>query len=142
MDEQLVAQKLESLRRCIQRVESRLPEDLETMMTDLDAQDIIALNLTRSVQMCVDVGSHWLAEHSEATSPRTMGQVFEALASSGVIDSGLAERMRKSVGFRNVMVHNYDEVNWQIVFSICKNHLGDFRAFAREFSELVGAPGN
>ncbi|SFR51338.1 Uncharacterized conserved protein YutE, UPF0331/DUF86 family [Marinobacter daqiaonensis] len=137
MDKQLVAQKLESLRRCIQRVESRAPEDLETLMTDLDAQDIVALNLTRAVQMCVDVGAHWLAEHGEATSPRTMGQVFEGLAMSGVIDDKLAERMRRSVGFRNVMVRNYDEVNWEIVFSICKHHLGDFREFARVFSDLL-----
>ena len=137
MDEQLVAQKLESLRRCIQRVESRLPKDLESLLVDLDAQDIIALNLTRAVQMCVDIASHWLAEHAEATAPKTMGQVFESLADSGVIDSELAARLRKSVGFRNVMVHNYDDVNWEIVYAICRHHLGDFRAFAKAFSDLL-----
>jgi uncharacterized protein YutE (UPF0331/DUF86 family) len=137
MDEQLIAQKLESLRRCVQRVESRLPKDAETLLTDLDAQDIVSLNLTRSVQMCVDIASHWLAEHSEVTAPRTMGQVFDALADAGVISSGLAERMRKSVGFRNVMVHNYDEVNWQIVYSIGHDHMNDFRDFARIFSDLI-----
>ncbi|RBP25594.1 uncharacterized protein YutE (UPF0331/DUF86 family) [Marinobacter pelagius] len=137
MDEQLVAQKLESLRRCIQRVESRLPENLDSLLDDLDAQDIISLNLTRAVQMCVDIASHWLAEHTEATAPKTMGQAFEALAQSGVIDPELAVRLRKSVGFRNVMVHNYDDVNWEIVYSICRNHLGDFREFARVFSDLM-----
>lgn len=137
MDEQLIAQKLESLRRCVQRVESRLPKDVESLLTDLDAQDIVSLNLTRAVQMCVDIASHWLAEHSEVTAPRTMGQAFDALASAGVISSGLAERMRKSVGFRNVMVHNYDEVNWQIVYSICHDHLDDFRTYARIFSDLI-----
>ena len=136
MDEQLVAQKLEFLRRCIQRVESRLPKNLSALLEDVDAQDIISLNLTRAVQMCVDIASHWLAEHAEATSPKTMGQTFEALATSGVIDHGLAQRMRKSVGFRNVMVHNYDEVNWEIVFSICKFHLDDFKEFARVFSDM------
>lgn len=137
MDEQLIAQKLESLRRCIQRVESRLPPDLETLQADIDVQDIIALNLTRAIQMCVDIASHWLAEHADATAPRTMGQTFEALADAGIIDRELATRMRKSVGFRNVVVHNYDEVNWAIVFSICRHHLGDFRAFARIFSGLM-----
>lgn len=44
--------------------------------------------------------------------------------------------MRKSVGFRNVMVHNYDEVNWEIVFAICKFHLNDFKEFARVFSDM------
>ena len=138
MDQPLVAQKLESLRRCIQRVESRLPDDLNALLADLDAQDIIALNLTRAVQMSVDIASHWLAENAEATAPKTMGQAFEALAQSGIIDAELAVRMRKSVGFRNVMVHNYDDVNWAIVYAICSKHLGDFRAFAKVFSDLLG----
>jgi len=137
MDEQLVAQKLESLRRCIQRVELKLPDSVETLLTDLDAQDIVSLNLTRAVQMSVDIASHWLAGHSEATAPKTMGQAFDALANSGVIEHELAVRMRKSVGFRNVMVHNYDDVNWEIVFAICQYHLGDFRAFAKVFSDLI-----
>ena len=137
MDQQLVAQKLESLRRCIQRVESRLPEDLNTLLTDLDAQDIIALNLTRAVQISVDIASHWLAENAEATAPKTMGQAFEVLAQSGIIDAELAVRMRKSVGFRNVMVHNYDDVNWAIVYAICSKHLSDFREFAKVFSNLM-----
>jgi uncharacterized protein YutE (UPF0331/DUF86 family) len=137
MDEQLVAQKLESLRRCIQRVESKLPDNVETLLTDLDAQDIVSLNLTRAVQMSVDIAAHWLAGHSESTAPKTMGQAFDALANSGVIEHELAVRMRKSVGFRNVMVHNYDDVNWEIVFAICQYHLGDFRAFAKVFSDLI-----
>lgn len=137
MDEQLVAQKLESLRRCIQRVELKLPDNVETLLTDLDAQDIVSLNLTRAVQMSVDIASHWLAGHSESTAPKTMGQAFDALANSGVIEHDLAIRMRKSVGFRNVMVHNYDDVNWEIVFAICQYHMGDFRAFAKVFSDLI-----
>ena len=137
MDEQLVAQKLESLRRCIQRVESRLPADLDALLNDLDAQDIVSLNLTRAVQLCVDIASHWLAEHTEVSAPKTMGQAFEALARAQVIDSELATRMRKSVGFRNVMVHNYDDVNWEIVYAICSKHLDDFKSFARVFSSLI-----
>ena len=137
MDEQLVAQKLESLRRCILRVESRLPESLERLLDDLDAQDIISLNLTRAVQMCVDIAAHWLAENTEASAPKTMGQTFEALAQSGIIDADLAIRLRKSVGFRNVMVHNYDDVNWEIVYGICSRHLDDFKAFGKVFSDLI-----
>ncbi|MCA0912435.1 DUF86 domain-containing protein [Marinobacter hydrocarbonoclasticus] len=49
----------------------------------------------------------------------------------------MASRMRKSVGFRNVTVHNYDHVNCEIVYAICTKHLGDFRAFAKVFSDLI-----
>jgi len=40
--------------------------------------------------------------------------------------------MQKAVGFRNVAAHNYDVINWEIVYAICKNFLVDFRRFAKE----------
>ena len=82
---------------------------------------------------CQDAVTHG----STTRSAKTMGQAFEALAQSGVIDADLAARMRKSVGFRNVMVHNYDDMNWAIVYAICTKHLGDFRTFAKVFSGLM-----
>ena len=133
MDNPIIEQKVESLRRCITRVESRLPKSLEALKTDLDAQDIVALNLTRAVQLCVDMAAHWLSDQTEVNAPRTMGQTFDALADAGKIDQALASRMKKSVGFRNIMVHSYDDVDWAIVFSIARDHLDDFRVFARTF---------
>ncbi|MFB9147138.1 DUF86 domain-containing protein [Halomonas alkalicola] len=135
MDQLLINQKLESLRRCVVRLESRCPDTLEALEADIDIQDILALNLTRAVQLCVDIAAHWIAEHHDLTSPITMGQSFEVLAERGVISRELADNMRKSVGFRNIVVHNYEAVNWQVVFSICQEHLGQFKQFARTFMD-------
>lgn len=63
-----------------------------------------------------------------------MGQAFDALASMGVIDADLAHRMRAAVGFRNIAVHNYQAVDWAIVFAISHAGLDDFRAFAHALS--------
>lgn len=38
--------------------------------------------------------------------------------------------MKKSVGFRNLAVHNYNAIDWIIVFEICNKHLDDFRTYA------------
>ncbi|MCE8025296.1 MULTISPECIES: type VII toxin-antitoxin system HepT family RNase toxin [Halomonadaceae] len=135
MDQLLINQKLESLRRCVMRLESRCPSSVEALEADLDAQDILALNLTRAVQLCVDIAAHWIAEHHELTSPITMGQSFDVLAERDVISRALADDMRKSVGFRNIVVHNYEAVNWQVVFAICRDHLDQFRQFARVFMD-------
>jgi len=137
MDQFLINQKLESLRRCVTRLESRCPESIGALEVDLDAQDILALNLTRAVQLCVDIASHWIAEHPDLTSPITMGQSFEVLAERGVISPELADDMRKSVGFRNIVVHNYEAVNWEVVFVICHEHLDQFREFAKVFMDPV-----
>lgn len=130
MDWSLIEQKLESLRRALHRVKEKCPHDVETLMQDMDAQDIVALNLTRAVQVCVDIGAH-LVSNTEISPPDTMGQIFDALAACQFIGADLAERMKKAVGFRNLAVHNYDAINWFIVHAIATNHLTDFEDFAR-----------
>lgn len=131
MDRVVVDQKLESLRRSVLRVENKMPETLQQLLDDVDAQDIVALNITRAIQICVDIAAHWLSENSTQPAPQTMGQTFEALAAAGVIEQALSDRLKKAVGFRNVMVHSYDEINWAIVHAIGTEHLSDFKSFAK-----------
>ncbi len=137
MDQVILAQKLESLRRCINRVEEKTPADVVQLIQDPDIQDILVLNLTRAVQLCVDIGSHVISETEESV-PTTMGDVFSALENIAAITSATCISMKKAVGFRNVAVHNYDVINWEIVYAICKNFLVDFRRFAKEVTEYSG----
>jgi uncharacterized protein YutE (UPF0331/DUF86 family) len=134
MDQVILAQKLESLRRCIRRVEQKTPADVDQLVQDPDIQDILVLNLTRAVQLCVDIGSHVISE-SDEPAPSTMGDVFSTLEKLGIIASTTCKAMKKAVGFRNVAVHNYAVINWEIVFAICQKSLIDFRQFAKEISE-------
>ena len=130
MDREIIEQKLESLRRCLRRIETKCPADALTLMTDIDLQDIIALNLSRAVQICVDIGAHLIAS-METPPPDTMGQTFDVLAQEGVLNNVLAVNLKKAVGFRNIAVHNYESINWIIVHSIIRYHLADFTEFAK-----------
>jgi uncharacterized protein YutE (UPF0331/DUF86 family) len=130
MDREVVEQKLESLRRCLRRIETKCPAEAVTLMTDVDLQDIVALNLSRAVQICVDIGAHLIAG-MEVPPPDTMGQTFDLLAQESVLNNQLASSLKKAVGFRNIAVHSYENINWEIVHSIVKHHLADFSEFAK-----------
>lgn len=136
MDKDVVRTKLESLSRCISRIESKTPESLDAFRSDLDAQDIIVLNLERSVQLCVDLGSHALLDCS-VPSPDSMAGTFLALGEAGVLTRDLAQRMSKAAGFRNIAVHEYASMDWGIVYSIITTQLSDFREFAAAFVKLI-----
>ena len=71
MDREIVEQKLESLRRCLQRVQIKCPPDASTLEADFDLQDIVTLNLSRAVQLCVDIAAHCIAA-TELPAPATM----------------------------------------------------------------------
>ena len=140
MDRELIENKLESLRRCIHRVEEKRPEDVETLRQDPDLQDILTLNLTRAVQLCVDIAAHLISE-TDRPPPQTMGKAFETLVELGVIDQALATRMKKAVGFRNVAVHNYEQIDWAILHAIATRNLDDFTQFARSVIQFIELPG-
>jgi uncharacterized protein YutE (UPF0331/DUF86 family) len=49
----------------------------------------------------------------------------------GVITAVLATQLKKSVGFRNIALHNYSAINWQVVHASIAGHLQDFTDFAQ-----------
>jgi len=136
MDKEVISAKLESLRRCLRRIEDKTPETVEILLKDNDLQDIICLNLERAVQISVDLASHIIAE-SDIPAAGSMGESFETLSRLDLITAELAARMKKAVGFRNIAVHAYQEINWKIVYSIITKGLSDFVDYARAVSKAV-----
>lgn len=137
MNRDVIAKKVESLRRCIARIECVRPETAEALIENVDAQDILSLNIERAVQMSVDLAAHLLAD-LETTIPETMADSFRLLHRHGVIDQPLAENMMKAVGFRNIAVHAYQEVDWNIVHAIAWSGPDDFRNYVRQFLAFSG----
>lgn len=138
MDQRLVEEKIESLRRCVRRVESRRPDQIDLLLSDWDLQDILTLNLTRAVQLSVDIAMHLIAS-TDRPVPETMGESFDHLREMDVLSGNLAERMKSAVGFRNVAIHNYRKLDWEIVHTISHEHLDDFRQFAAAVVDYLGS---
>ncbi|KMT64720.1 type VII toxin-antitoxin system HepT family RNase toxin [Catenovulum maritimum] len=136
MDNEVVLNKLESLRRSLNRIQTKTPESCELLVNDYDLQDIIVLNLERAIQTCVDIALH-IISRQEIAVPDTMSKAFFALTNAGLLKQETAERMAKAVGFRNTAVHAYQELDWQIVYSIITLRLGDFKAFAKQIYDSM-----
>lgn len=73
-------------------------------------------------------------------APDTLGQAFDTLADAALIPPELAAKLKKSDGFRNLAVHNYDAIDWAIVFEICTKHLNDFRTYASFILKIATQP--
>ncbi len=136
MDKSVVLSKLDSLSRCISRVEQKRPVRKADLAQDIDSQDIIMVNLQRAVQLCVDIGAIILSE-LDRPAPATMSEIFEELYDSGVIGHELTVDMRRSVGFRNIAVHAYRRIDWDIVWVIISEHLDQFRRYAEAVTTFV-----
>ena len=136
MDKQTLLNKIASLKRCIQRIKDKITENSRILQNDYDLQDIVSVNLQRAVQVCVDISAHINAEMA-ARAPESMVESFENLKAAGIISAQTCNRMKKSVGFRNIAVHEYSTINWDIIFSVATKNLDDFRQFAGEIIEWM-----
>ncbi len=129
MTDPVISAKIESLARCLARVEDRRGESVDELIADLDRQDVVVLNLTRAVQLCVDVAVRATSRAGKPT-PDTMADAFADLADEGVLAHDHAARLRAAVGFRNIAVHAYGKLDWNVVHAVSHAGVEDLRAFA------------
>jgi len=133
MDNGVILAKLESLQHCVERIQSRMPSTVESLVEDYDLQDIISINLERAVQLCVDIAAHILADRN-APTPNSMAACFDELRKEGYLPEAVANQLKKAIGFRNISVHAYQDIDWSIVFSIVTTRLTDFSDFVRHIN--------
>jgi len=124
----VILAKVATIDRCLGRIaDVRGPRGSSLLAVDIE--DIVLLNLQRATQAAIDIAAHVVADERLGL-PASLGDAFSLLEKSGIIDAGLALRLRKMTGFRNLAVHAYDAVDPAIVEAIVTRHLSDLEAFA------------
>ncbi len=93
-------------------------------------------SLQIAIQMCLDIGQR-LCSQELARHPETYRNVFEILVDENVIPQQLMIPLRNMVGFRNIIVHEYERVDAGHVYGILKTRLGDFETFANAISHYM-----
>ena len=66
------------------------------------------------------------------TPAQTISDSFLCIEKQKIITKEISERMKKAVGFRNISVHDYQAIDWNIVYSICTRNLSDFEEYVRQ----------
>jgi uncharacterized protein YutE (UPF0331/DUF86 family) len=138
MNTVVIASKLESLRRCLDRITSKKPKSLDQLLEDIDMQDILALNLERSIQLCVDIANHILSTLDDSPA-MSMAESFERLSEKEIISQELAANLIRAVGFRNLSVHAYDKIDWNLVGTNLESNLNDLVQFVEIIEEKYGS---
>lgn len=98
--------------------------------------DLAERYLHLAVEACLDLANHWIADRGLGT-PDSNRDSFTLLERAGAIPPELAERLRGWAGFRNILVHEYLEIDHRIAYAAIRTELGDLEAFAAQAAELL-----
>ena len=83
-----------------------------------------------SVEACLDIGQHIIAQEGYRT-PKDNRDTFHVLNEENIISDSLLTKVNNMAGFRNLIVHDYAQIDNKTVHEILQQHLQDFDAFAQ-----------
>ena len=135
MVDDVLINKVAIIERCVARVKAEYVGDDKNLFENQTKQDSIILNLQRACEASIDLAMH-IVRKRQLGIPQETRDAFEMLQSSRLLDPELATRMKRMVGFRNIAVHEYMQLNLDVVKIISTKHLSDFLAFAQRMMRL------
>ncbi len=125
-DPDLVAKKLALVETCV--AELRTLARPGEIVHDVREERFVEHTLQIAIQAAQDVASHIVSDE-RLGEPRTNQELYRLLERGGWIDPELAATMQRITGFRNVLVHGYDDVDLAIVQDAVEHRLDDLLAF-------------
>ena len=92
--------------------------------------------LQLAIQALLDISNHIVADMN-LNLPADNRELFGLLAKERVLSARLAKRLAPMAGFRNILVHEYLEIDRRRVYRVLKDDLGNFERFIKAVSKLL-----
>jgi len=92
--------------------------------------------LQLAIEVLIDLGNHVIADLDLGTVD-SYSDIPRLLHTAGYIDARMREVWTRMIGFRNVLVHDYLDVDRTLVYEALQQRLGDIESLRRVFAQLL-----
>jgi len=128
VDKALIYRKVSELELYLKQMQEFSALSADGYRNDWKIQRIVERTLQMMIETCADVASHLVSDRGMRT-PSSYADTFEVLSENNIISEELCVIMEKMAKFRNVVVHQYEQVDADIVVLILTKHLQDFERY-------------
>ncbi len=131
MDEkEKVSRKLRAMKKYV----DFLKEYRSTSKEELEKNDMLKAAIERNFQLAIesalDIGEVIISTR-DFEKPEDYRDIILILGKHGVLPVDFAQRFSKAAGFRNILVHMYEEVDAGKLQEYLQNNLEDFNEYAK-----------
>lgn len=132
----IILNKIQSIQRCVERAREEYHKRPEDFDADYTCQDAAILNVVRACEQTIDLANHVIKTHKMGI-PSSSAESFELLQRKLVLDRHLMKKLKNMIHFRNIVIHNYQQLNLDIVKSVIKSDLNDLVVFCDRIVEFT-----
>lgn len=136
MTRAVLARKLERLRTYLSDLQPHSGKSVDQVLEDsYEVERLLEL----LVQVAVDIVGHELAE--KGIVPDSYRDAFFQAGKRGLLPSELAASLADAAGLRNVLVHIYEDIDYEIITNSIDEALRDFGRFLELYSARLDDEG-
>lgn len=130
IDQQRVQKRFSEIRKRLRLLKGLLAEyDEAQFLINETIAAAAERHLQVTIQACLDIADHLIARLSLDLPKEDKKEVFPILAQNKIIPEALTPNLMAMAGMRNVLVHEYLEVQRQTIYDTIKNNLTDIEEF-------------
>jgi uncharacterized protein YutE (UPF0331/DUF86 family) len=129
----IIINKIQSIQHCVERAREEYSQAENNFKDNFTAQDAAVMNIIRACEQAIDLANH-VIKNSKMGIPDSSAASFELIQKKGIISSLLSEKLIKMVRFRNIVIHQYENMDMEIVKSVIVYGLDDLIQFTRDIS--------
>lgn len=129
VDQALILRKIASLDEYYVQISEYTGITIEKYRNDWKTQRIVERTLQMMIELCADIASHVISDKS-LRIPETYSDTFKVLGENGILTTEQTDVMVKMSKFRNILVHQYERVDAEIVILVLRKHINDFKLFS------------
>lgn len=133
MVKDVIFNKMSIIERCLVRIKEVYDNNPDNLQ-DYTKQDSIILNIQRAVEATIDIAMH-IVSSKKLGIPQNSRDAFEVLYHNKIIDEKIYKKIKSMIGFRNIAVHNYQQLNLQVVQMVIEKNLEDFKDFIYQINK-------
>jgi len=135
-DEVLLLRKISEVEEYLGQVSEYKDIHLADYQNDWKIQRIVERTLQMMIETCVDIAGHIISDKNYRI-PASYADTFKVIKENGLLSKQLCKHMEKMVKFRNLIVHQYDRVDAEIVVGILKKDLEDFLSYKKAIIDFI-----
>lgn len=120
--------KISNIQKYLGHLERYKQFSQQEIISDPDRQAALERYLYLAVQATIDLGEAIIAFKS-FRRPGTYTEVFYILDEAGFVPKKLSEKLINMAKFRNVVAHDYEAVDFGIMYDALQNRLEDIKEF-------------
>ena len=138
IDTNMVNSRISKLKEYIKILNDLKKKDENEFINNYKLYGLAERYLQLSIETVLDIGNH-IISRLEFSKPETYQEIIITLGKESILPMNFAEKISKMAGFKNILIHNYLEIDRSLVYNYLQENIQDFNEFIKYILKFLNS---